>query len=96
MEEKSYVLYEGNQFTNLSIPWTEFHTALDGSQQLLYCIQFDDVEQRGDDLFETTTATVRRQYRDFAQLHASLKEVTQIIIVFVKPVFSFFISFHAM
>lgn len=78
VEEKSYVVYEGSQFTNLSIPWTEFHTALDGSQQLLYCIQFDDIEQRGVDLFETTTATVRRQYRDFAQLHASLQEIPEL------------------
>ncbi|XP_076233287.1 uncharacterized protein LOC143178460 isoform X2 [Calliopsis andreniformis] len=77
-EEKSYVVYEGNQFTNLLIPWTEFHTAPDGSQQLLYCIQFDDVEQHGVDLFETTTATVRRQYRDFAQLHASLQEIPEL------------------
>ncbi|XP_011631854.1 uncharacterized protein LOC105423696 isoform X1 [Pogonomyrmex barbatus] len=74
-EEKSYVIYEGSQFTNLSIPWTEFHTATDGSQQLFYCIQFDDVEQRGMDLFETTTATVRRQYTDFVQLHLSLEEI---------------------
>ncbi|XP_006569963.1 uncharacterized protein LOC100578893 isoform X2 [Apis mellifera] len=78
VEEKSYVIYEGSQFTNLSIPWTEFHTALDGSQQLLYCIQFDDIEQRGVDLFETTTATVRRQYRDFAQLHTSLQEIPEL------------------
>ncbi|XP_076762870.1 uncharacterized protein LOC143430450 [Xylocopa sonorina] len=78
VEEKSCVVYDGSQFTNLSIPWTEFHTALDGSQQLLYCIQFDDVEQRGVDLFETTTATVRRQYRDFAQLHASLQEIPEL------------------
>ncbi|XP_012147269.1 uncharacterized protein LOC100876919 isoform X2 [Megachile rotundata] len=78
VEEKSYVVYEGSQFINLSIPWTEFHTAFDGSQQLLYCIQFDDVEQRGVDLFETTTATVRRQYRDFAQLHASLQEIPEL------------------
>ncbi|OAD55539.1 hypothetical protein WN48_04643 [Eufriesea mexicana] len=77
MDEKSYVI-RGNQFTNLSIPWTEFHTAFDGSQQLLYCIQFDDIEQRGVDLFETTTATVRRQYRDFAQLHASLQEAPEL------------------
>ncbi|CAL1677707.1 unnamed protein product [Lasius platythorax] len=75
VEEKSYVIYEGSQFMNLSIPWTEFHTATDGSQQLLYCIQFDDVEQRGVDLFETTTATVRRQYSDFVQLHLSLEEI---------------------
>ncbi|KAL6441714.1 hypothetical protein ACFW04_003661 [Cataglyphis niger] len=74
-EEKSYVIYEGSQFTNLSIPWTEFHTATDGSQQLFYCIQFDDIEQRGVDLFETTTATVRRQYSDFVQLHLSLEEI---------------------
>lgn len=74
-EEKSYVIYEGSQFMNLSIPWTEFHTATDGSQQLFYCIQFDDVEQRGVDLFETTTATVRRQYSDFVQLHLSLEEI---------------------
>ncbi|XP_036147499.1 uncharacterized protein LOC105834089 [Monomorium pharaonis] len=74
-EEKSYVIYEGSQFTNLSIPWTEFHTATDGSQQLYYCIQFDDVEQRGMDLFETTTATVKRQYADFVQLHLSLEEI---------------------
>lgn len=60
---------------NLSIPWTEFHTATDGSQQLYYCIQFDDIEQRGVDLFETTTATVKRQYADFVQLHLSLDEV---------------------
>lgn len=78
MEEKSYVIYEGCQFTNLSIPWTEFHTAPDGSQQLLYCIQFDDVEQRGVDLFETTTATVRRKYSDFAQLHSSMEEIPTI------------------
>ncbi|CAL7935115.1 unnamed protein product [Xylocopa violacea] len=78
VEEKSCVVYDGSQFTNLSIPWTEFHTALDGSQQLLYCIQFDDVEQRGVDLFVTTTATVRRQYRDFAQLHASLQEIPEL------------------
>ncbi|EZA47879.1 uncharacterized protein LOC105286068 [Ooceraea biroi] len=74
-EEKSYVICEGSQFTNLSIPWTEFHTASDGSQQLFYCIQFDDIEQRGVDLFETTTATVRRQYSDFVQLHLSLEEI---------------------
>ncbi|XP_029673239.1 uncharacterized protein LOC115241575 [Formica exsecta] len=74
-EEKSYVIYEGSQFMNLLIPWTEFHTATDGSQQLFYCIQFDDVEQRGVDLFETTTATVRRQYSDFVQLHLSLEEI---------------------
>ncbi|XP_017884151.1 uncharacterized protein LOC108627419 isoform X2 [Ceratina calcarata] len=78
VEEKSCVVYEGSQFTNLTISWTEFHTALDGSQQLLYCIQFDDVEQRGVDLFVTTTATVRRQYRDFAQLHASLQEIPEL------------------
>jgi len=42
---------------------------------LYYCIQFDDVEQRGVDLFETTTATVKRQYADFVQLHFSLEEV---------------------
>ncbi|XP_043260518.1 uncharacterized protein LOC122402068 [Colletes gigas] len=78
VEEKSYIVYEGSQFTNLLIPWTEFHTAPDGSQQLLYCIQFDDVEQRGADLFETTTATVRRQYRDFARLHASLQEIPEL------------------
>ncbi|KAH0946146.1 hypothetical protein HN011_001262 [Eciton burchellii] len=74
-EEKSYVICEGSQFTNLSIPWTEFHTASDGSQQLFYCIQFDDIEQRGVDLFETTTATVRRQYFDFTQLHLNLEEI---------------------
>lgn len=77
-EEKSYVIYEGCQFTNLSIPWTEFHTATDGSQQLFYCIQFDDVEQRGVDLFETTIATVKRQHCDFVQLHLSLEEVRRI------------------
>ncbi|XP_012232012.1 uncharacterized protein [Linepithema humile] len=77
-EEKSYVIYEGCQFTNLSIPWTEFHTATDGSQQLFYCIQFDDVEQRGVDLFETTTATVRRQHCDFVQLHLSLEEISSL------------------
>ncbi|KOC59061.1 hypothetical protein WH47_12654 [Habropoda laboriosa] len=86
VEEKSYVIYEGSQFTNLSIPWTEFHTALDGSQQLLYCIQFDDVEQRGVDLFETTTATVRRQYRDFAQLHASLQEIPELASIMLNLV----------
>ncbi|XP_018341852.1 PREDICTED: uncharacterized protein LOC108748296 [Trachymyrmex septentrionalis] len=75
VEEKSYVIYEGSQFMNLSIPWTEFHTATDGSQQLYYCIQFDDVEQHGVDLFETTTATVKRQYADFVQLHISLEEI---------------------
>ncbi|CAK9807291.1 hypothetical protein ANTPLA_LOCUS5303 [Anthophora plagiata] len=85
-EEKSYVVYEDSQFTNLSIPWTEFHTALDGSQQLLYCIQFDDVEQRGVDLFETTTATVRRQYRDFVQLHASLQEIPELASVMLNLV----------
>ncbi|XP_033231162.1 uncharacterized protein LOC117182207 isoform X2 [Belonocnema kinseyi] len=74
-EEKSYVICEESQFTNLAIPLTEFYTAPDGSQQLLYCIQFDDVEQHGVDTFETTTATVRRQYSDFAQLHASLEEI---------------------
>ncbi|EFN60575.1 hypothetical protein EAG_03746 [Camponotus floridanus] len=74
-EEKSYVIYEGCPFTNLSIPWTEFHTATDGSQQLFYCIQFDDVEQHGVYLFETTTATVRRLYSDFVQLHLSLEEI---------------------
>ncbi|XP_076646057.1 uncharacterized protein LOC143355253 [Halictus rubicundus] len=78
VEEKSYAVYEGSQFTNLLIPWTEFRTEPDGSQQLLYCIQFDDVEQRGVDLFETTTATVRRQYRDFVQLHASLQEIPEL------------------
>lgn len=77
-EEKSYVIYEGSQFMNLSIPWTEFHTATDGSQQLYYCIQFDDVEQRGMDLFETTTATVKRQYADFVQLHLSLEEISSL------------------
>ncbi|XP_015179248.1 PREDICTED: uncharacterized protein LOC107067863 [Polistes dominula] len=77
-EEKSYVIYEGNQFINLCIPWTEFHTTIDGSQQLLYCIQFDDVEQRGVDLFETTTATVKRQHSDFVQLHTSLEEIPSI------------------
>lgn len=74
-EEKSYVVYEGNQYSNLAIPWTEFCTAPDGSQQLLYCIQFDDIEQHGDDLFETTTATTRRQYSDFVQLHGALDEI---------------------
>ena len=74
-EEKSYVICEDSQFANLAIPWTEFYTAPDGSQQLLYCIQFDDVEQHGVDTFETTTATVRRQYSDFVQLHSSLEEV---------------------
>jgi len=69
------VICEGSQFTNLSIPWTEFHTASDGPQQLFYCIQFDDIEQRGVDLFETTTATVRRQYFDFTRLHLNLEEV---------------------
>ncbi|XP_033322524.2 uncharacterized protein LOC117218336 [Megalopta genalis] len=78
MEEKSYAVYEGSQFTNLMIPWTEFRTEPDGSQQLLYCIQFDDIEQRGVDLFVTTTATVRRQYRDFVQLHASLQEIPEL------------------
>ena len=58
---------------NLSIPWTEFHTATDGSQQLYYCIQFDDVEQHGVDLFETTI--IKRQHADFVQLHISLEEV---------------------
>lgn len=72
-EEKSYVCDSG--FMNLAIPWTEFHTSADGSQQLLYCIQFDDVEQHGEDMFETTTATVRRQYADFVQLHTSLEEL---------------------
>ncbi|XP_067209785.1 uncharacterized protein [Linepithema humile] len=81
-EEKSYVIYEGCQFTNLSIPWTEFHTATDGSQQLFYCIQFDDVEQRGVDLFETTTATVRRQHCDFVQLHLSLEELGHDVLKF--------------
>ncbi|XP_011303584.1 uncharacterized protein [Fopius arisanus] len=76
-EEKSHVFYEGNQFTNLAIPWTEFCTAPDGSQQLLYCIQFDDIEQHGEDLFETTTATTRRQYSDFVQLHGTLEEVPE-------------------
>lgn len=74
------MIYEGCPFTNLSIPWTEFHTATDGSQQLFYCIQFDDVEQHGVYLFETTTATVRRQYSDFVQLHLSLEEVRYIFI----------------
>ncbi|XP_012276298.1 uncharacterized protein LOC105697514 isoform X2 [Orussus abietinus] len=74
-EEKPYSICEGSQFTNLAIPWTEFYTAPDGSQQLLYCIQFDDVEQHGVDLFEPTTATVRRQYSDFVQLHSNLEEV---------------------
>ncbi|XP_018315690.1 uncharacterized protein [Mycetomoellerius zeteki] len=78
VEEKSYVIYEGSQFMNLSIPWTEFHTATDGSQQLYYCIQFDDIEQRGVDLFETTTATVKRQYADFVQLHLSLDEISSL------------------
>ncbi|XP_066583716.1 uncharacterized protein [Prorops nasuta] len=77
-EERSYAMYEGNQFTNLCIPWTEFHTAVDGSQQLLYCIQFDDVEQHGVDLFETTTATVKRQYFEFVQLHNNLEEITSL------------------
>ncbi|XP_046828613.1 uncharacterized protein LOC124428518 [Vespa crabro] len=77
-EEKSYVICEVNQFINLCIPWTEFHTTADGSQQLLYCIQFDDVEQRGVDLFETTTATVKRQHSDFVQLHNSLEEIPSI------------------
>ncbi|XP_015118262.1 uncharacterized protein LOC107041948 [Diachasma alloeum] len=76
-EEKSHVFYEGNQFSNLAIPWTEFCTAPDGSQQLLYCIQFDDIEQHGEDLFETTTATTRRQYSDFVQLHTTLEEVPE-------------------
>ncbi|XP_057337718.1 uncharacterized protein LOC130675850 [Microplitis mediator] len=75
VEEKSFT-YDGNQFVNLAIPWTEFHTSTDGSQQLLYCIQFDDVEQHGEDLFETTIATVRRQYADFVQLHKSLEELS--------------------
>lgn len=70
-------MYEGNQFINLSIPWTEFHTAPDGSQQLFYCIQFDDIEQHGVDQFESTTATVRRQYSDFVQLHLCLEEVSK-------------------
>ncbi|KAK0084158.1 hypothetical protein PV325_007497 [Microctonus aethiopoides] len=74
IEEKSYAVCDGSQFLNLAIPWTEFHTSADGSQQLLYCIQFEDVEQHGDDMFETTTATVRRQYNDFVQLHTSLEE----------------------
>lgn len=77
-EEKSYMIYEGSQFMNLCIPWTEFHTTVDGSQQLLYCIQFDDVEQRGVDLFETTTATVKRQHSDFVHLHNSLEEIPSI------------------
>ncbi|CAD6236422.1 GSCOCG00008174001-RA-CDS [Cotesia congregata] len=74
VEEKTFT-YDCNQFFNLVIPWTEFHTSTDGSQQLLYCIQFDDVEQHGEDMFETTTATVRRQYVDFVQLHKSLEEL---------------------
>ncbi|XP_008543904.1 uncharacterized protein LOC103568722 [Microplitis demolitor] len=74
VEEKSFA-YD-NQFVNLAIPWTEFHTSTDGSQQLLYCIQFDDVEQHGEDMFETTIATVRRQYADFVQLHKSLEELS--------------------
>ena len=95
-EEKSYVICEESQFTNLAIPWTEFYTAPDGSQQLLYCIQFDDVEQHGVDTFETTTATVRRQYSDFAQLHASLEEV-KIVESYVKFCFDlpFFLSLFA-
>ncbi|KOX71962.1 hypothetical protein WN51_03239 [Melipona quadrifasciata] len=79
VEERSYVLFEGSQFRNLSIPWTEFHTALDGSQQLFYCIQFDAIEQLGVNLFETTSDTVRRQYRDFAQLHTSLQEIPELM-----------------
>ncbi|XP_018046343.1 PREDICTED: uncharacterized protein LOC108685856 isoform X1 [Atta colombica] len=86
VEEKSYVIYEGNQFMNLSIPWTEFHTATDGSQQLYYCIQFDDVEQRGVDLFETTTATVKRQYADFVQLHISLEEIPSLANIMLELV----------
>lgn len=75
VEEKSCIVYEGCQFTNLAIPRTEFYTAADGSQQLLYCIQFDDIEQHGMDTFETTTATVRRQYSEFVQLHQALEKV---------------------
>ncbi|XP_046435732.1 uncharacterized protein LOC124187716 isoform X1 [Neodiprion fabricii] len=77
LEEKSCTVYEGS---HLTIPWTEFHTAPDGSQQLLYCIQFDDIEQHGSHLFETTTATVKRQYSDFVQLHASLAEVPSLAV----------------
>ncbi|XP_034937887.1 uncharacterized protein [Chelonus insularis] len=81
VEEKFYTLCDNNQFVNLAIPWTEFTTSADGSQQLLYCIQFDDVEQHGEDMFETTTATVRRQYADFVQLHKSLEELPNYTII---------------
>lgn len=81
LEEKSCTVYEGS---HLTIPWTEFHTAPDGSQQLLYCIQFDDIEQHGSHFFETTTATVKRQYSDFAQLHASLEEVPSLAAVLAE------------
>ncbi|XP_012258874.2 uncharacterized protein LOC105687643 [Athalia rosae] len=77
-EEKSCTVYEDS---HLAIPWTEFHTAPDGSQQLFYCIQFDDIEQHGSHFFETTTATVKRQYSDFVRLHASLAEVPSLAAV---------------
>lgn len=85
LEEKSCTVYEGS---HLTIPWTEFHTAPDGSQQLLYCIQFDDIEQTGSHFFETTTATVKRQYSDFVQLHASLEEVNSTLYPTALAMFS--------
>lgn len=75
MEEKFGFCDLESPFTNISIPRIESYFSAEGSQQILYCIQFDDVEQRGVYTFETTCTTTRRRYSDFVQLHASLEEV---------------------
>lgn len=75
VEEKFGFCDLESPFTNISIPRIESYFSAEGSQQILYCIQFDDVEQRGVYTFETTCTTTRRRYSDFVQLHASLEEV---------------------
>ncbi|XP_043462467.1 uncharacterized protein LOC122498679 isoform X3 [Leptopilina heterotoma] len=74
VEEKFGFCDLESPFTNISIPRIESYFSAEGSQQILYCIQFDDVEQRGVYTFETTCTTTRRRYSDFVQLHASLEE----------------------
>lgn len=74
-EDLSYEFCERSQFLNLAITKTECYTAVDGSQQILYCIQFDDIEQNGECTFEKTTTIVKKQYSDFVKLHSNLLDL---------------------
>ncbi|XP_044009576.1 uncharacterized protein LOC122853279 [Aphidius gifuensis] len=71
-EELTYEFCERSQFLNLAITKTEIYTAIDGSQQILYCIQFDDIEQNGECTFEKTTTIVKKNYSDFVKLHSNI------------------------